>query len=141
VRDTARAMSQENMEVVRRIWGAAERGDDEAVFALYDPDIVWESHHVGPMERGGVHHGHKGIRHFFRDWLESFGSYEAHAETFTDAGDRVVVRYRVSGCGRGSGAEVEMTRWNVYEFANGLVTRVEIFCTEPDAREAAGISE
>jgi ketosteroid isomerase-like protein len=134
-------MSQENVDIVRRLWEAAERRDDEAVFALYDPAIVWESHYVGPMERGGVHHGHKGVRQFFRDWLESFDTYEAHAETFIEASDRVVVRYRVSGRGRGSGVEVEMSRWNVYGFANGLVIRVEIFDTETEALEAVGLSE
>jgi ketosteroid isomerase-like protein len=134
-------MSRENMEVVRRIWEAAEHRDDDAVLALYHPEIVWESHYVGPMERSGVHHGHAGVRQFFRDWLESFGNYEAHAETFTEAGDKAVVGYRVSGRGRGSGAEVEMTRWNVYELTSGLVKHVEIFDTEAAALEAAGQPE
>jgi ketosteroid isomerase-like protein len=134
-------MSQENVEIVRSLWEAAERRDDETVFALYDPAIVWESHLVGPMERGGVHHGHEGVRQFFRDWLESFGSYEAHAETVVEAGDKVVVGYRVRGRGRGSGVEVEMPRWNVYGLASGRVTRVEIFDTEAEALEAVGLSD
>ena len=134
-------MSQETVEVVRRLWEAVERGDDEAVFALYDPAIVWESHLVGPMVGSGVHHGHAGVLEIFTDWLESFGNYEAHAETFIEAGDKVVVRYRVSGRGRGSGIEVEMSRWNVYGLAGGLVTRLEIFDTEAEALEAVGLSE
>jgi ketosteroid isomerase-like protein len=66
-------MSQENVEIVRRLWSAAERGDDQAVYALYDPGISWTSRTVGPLEgAGGTVHGHDGVRKFFRDLLEAF---------------------------------------------------------------------
>ena len=42
-----------SLEIVRRLWEAAERQDGQAVFALYDPAIVWESHNVGSLEGGG----------------------------------------------------------------------------------------
>ena len=108
-------MSQENVEIVRRVWEAAERRNDQSLFALYDPAIVWESGNAGLLElSGGPYHGHAGVRQFFKDWLESFGNYAAHAKTFIDAGDnKVLVEYLISGRGRGSGAEVEMSRWNV----------------------------
>jgi ketosteroid isomerase-like protein len=133
-------MSQENVEIVKRMWDATERGDTKAVFALYDQAIVWDSHHAGPIERG-LYYGHKGVRQFFRDWLESFETLDLHAEKFIEVGDRVVVGYRVGGRGRGSGLEVDMCRWNLYGIRNGLVTRVEIFGTEVEALEAAGMSE
>src|SRR5689334_23981926 len=120
-------MSQENVEIVRRLWRASERGDDRAVFALYDSDIVWKSGTTGQVQfGGGPYHGHEGVRQFFLDWLESFGTYQATAEKFTEAGDKVVVGYRVSGRGRESGVDVEMPRWNVYGIRNGLVVHVEI---------------
>jgi ketosteroid isomerase-like protein len=134
-------MSQ-NVEVVRRIWEAAERGDDQAVFALYDPDIVWRSRTEGPLEgAGGVVHGHDGVRKFFRDWLEAFETYQAKAAAFIEAGDEVVVGYKVTGRGKASGMDVEMSRWNLYEIENGLVTRVDIFESRGAALEAAGLSQ
>ena len=133
-------MSRENVEIVRRVWEAAERGDTQAAFAFYDLAIVWESRYMGPIE-GGVYHGHEGVRQFFRDWLGSFETYRAQAETFIDAGDKVVVGYRVSGRGKGSGVEIEMARWNVYGISNGLVIRVEIFETRAEALEAVGLAE
>jgi ketosteroid isomerase-like protein len=131
-------MSREDVEIVRRVWEAAERRDDDAVFALYDSGIVWESKFSGPLEVGGLYYGHEGVRRFFRDWLESFETYAAHADTFIDAGGAVVVRYRVSGRGKESGAPVQMDRWNVYRIRDGLITRVEIFETEAEAFGAAG---
>ena len=141
-RDTARAMSQENVEIVRRLWSAAERGDDQAVYALYDSGIVWTSHAGSPLGMGGgTTYGHDGVRQFFRDWLESFELYYAKADEFVEAGDQVVVGYRVSGRGKASGMNVEMPRWNVYGIRNGLVAQVEIFDNKPEALEAAGLSE
>ena len=40
-RDTARAMSQENLEIVRRVFDAFKRGDLEAVVQLVAPDGEW----------------------------------------------------------------------------------------------------
>ena len=134
-------MSQENVEVVRRLWNAAERRDDQAVYALYDPAIVWETGNTGPLDAGGHYRGHAGVRQFFRDWLEAFGAYSAHAETFIEAGDQVIVCYRVSGRGKESGIDIEMLRWNVYGIKEGLVVRVESFATEAEALEAAGLAE
>jgi ketosteroid isomerase-like protein len=133
-------MSEENVEIVRRVWQAAEGGDMDALFALYDPDIVWKSYFFGPIEFGGLYRGHEGVRQFFRDWLESFETYQAHAEIFIDGGDNVVVGYRVSGRGKASGAQVDMHRWNVYAVRNGLVTYVEIFGSKAQALDAAGLS-
>jgi uncharacterized protein len=134
-------MSQENVEIVRRLWEAAERRDSQAVFALYDPAIIWESGQAGPLEVGGRYRGHDGVRQFFRQWLESFETYQAQAETFIEAGSRVVVGYRVSGRGTGSGVEVEMHRWNVYAIRDGRVSRVEVFETKAEALEAVRLSE
>jgi ketosteroid isomerase-like protein len=129
-------MSQENVEVVRRLWEAWERRDTETVLGLYDPAIVWESDAFG-----GSYRGHAGVRQYFRDWLETFEGYDAKAETFIDAGDKVVVGSRVRGRGKASGVEVGMPGWQVYEVRDGLVIHVNVFETEAEALEAVGLSE
>jgi uncharacterized protein len=131
-------MSQENVEIVRRLWEAWERRDTEAVLGLYDPAIVWES---GGTGLGGSYRGHEGVRQYFREWLETFEGYDSKAETFIDAGDKVVVGSRVRGRGKASGVEVGMPGWQVYKVRNGLVIRVDFFQTEAEALEAAGLSE
>ena len=55
-------MSQANVDVVRALWDAWERGDMAAVFDLYDPEIVWDQTHYGSVEIGGLYHGHAGVR-------------------------------------------------------------------------------
>jgi ketosteroid isomerase-like protein len=99
-------MSQEDVELVRAAWEAWERRDMEAIFAFYDPEIVWDQTHYG--EPSGVYHGHDGIRQFLREWFASFQSYYVHAEEFTDAGEAVVVGCCQGGRGKQSGVEARM---------------------------------
>ena len=128
-------MSQENVEVVRRLWRSQ---DTHSIFTFYDPAIIWESHY-GPIS--GAYHGHEGVRQFFREWTEPLDSFRARAETFIDAGDSVVVGTRVWARGKGSGVEGEMPQGMVYTLRNGLVTRVDLYETKGMALEAAGLSE
>jgi ketosteroid isomerase-like protein len=132
-------MSQENVEIVRKVTAAWERRDSDAVFALYDPAIVWES---GLAATPGTYQGHEGVRQFFREWLEAFETYHAQAEAFIDVGDSVVVGYRGSGRGKASGVEVgDWVFWLVYRIRNGLVMRIETFGPKAEALEAVGLSE
>jgi ketosteroid isomerase-like protein len=136
-----RPVSKQNVEIVRRVWAAVERQDTEAVFAFYDPDIVWQDH-TGALElQDHSYHGHEGVRQFWREWLEPFETFEAHSEAFIDAGDNVVVGFRLSGRGKASGAQVEWPLWNVYTIRNGLVIRIQAFETKGEALEAAGLAE
>ena len=131
-------MSKENVEIVRSVWEAAKRRDTGALFALYHPAIVWQVHY-GPIELRGVYHGHEGVRQLFQQWREPFETYEEQPGEFFDAGDNVVVDFRLSGRGKVSGVEVEMPRWMVYAIRDGLVVRVDIFETKSEAFEAAGL--
>ena len=133
-------MSQENVELVRAAWEAWERRDMEAIFAFYDPEIVWDQTHYG--EPSGVYHGHDGIRQFLREWFASFQSYYVHAEEFTDAGEAVVVRCRQGGRGKQSGVEVRMPPyWQVYRLRDGRAVRIEVYNDQGEALKAVGLEE
>jgi uncharacterized protein len=131
-------MSQENVEVVRRAWEAIDRGDNESLFALYDPNIVWHSHY-GPIS--GSYHGHNGVRQFFREWSDALESFRARAGEFIDADNFVVVDVTIWARGRGSGVETEMPQGHLCTVHNGRLTRVELFESKDRALEAAGLSE
>lgn len=133
-------MSQENVEVVRRVWDAAQRGDTTAVFELYDPAIVWEVHYGAP-ELKGVYEGYEGVRRLFEQWREPFEAYHEHVETLIDAGASVLAGVRLGGRGVTSGAEVDFLSWVLYAVRDGRVIRVDVFGGEDEALEAAGLKE
>ena len=73
-------------------------------------DPVFEMHLVGVGGGPAYYEGASGIRQSFRDVAESWQSFRFEATDLRDLGDRVLVLGDVSGCGRGSGVEVD-DRW------------------------------
>ena len=73
-RDTARAMSEENVEIVRRLYAAVARRDAETVLSIYHPEVEWDhtqNEGVAGLMGTSVWHGHEGIRQWSRDWYEA----------------------------------------------------------------------
>jgi ketosteroid isomerase-like protein len=138
-------MSQENVEIVRRLWDAASRRDVEAVLVLYDPEVEFDvSRHPLTSLIGGrrVYRGHEGLRSFFRERSEALENVEDVYEELIDAGDHVVAVAHVRGRGRGSGVEVELPHAAaVLTIREGKVVRVVFLPTRDEALEAAGLGE
>ena len=59
-------MSQENVELVRRVYEAHGRSDSTAVFAAYDPEIEWHVLRVAEFGFDPVYVGHDGVRRSYR---------------------------------------------------------------------------
>ena len=78
-----RAMSQENVELVKRLLEMFARREHEAVFAFYDSDIEWDASNFGmesaagvPDDLQGIYHGHEGVRTYWRRWLQAWADLE-----------------------------------------------------------------
>src|SRR5687767_6796329 len=122
-------MSRENVEIVRRVYEAAARGDSRDVLALYDPTVEVDSRRVPltQMIGGNILSGHEALRVFFRERAEALDSAEDHCEELIDAGDDVVSVVTVRGRGRKSGIGVETRMAGVWTIRDGRVVRVVWF--------------
>jgi ketosteroid isomerase-like protein len=138
-------MSEENVEVVRRINAAYERRDFDTLFASYDPEI--ELHIDERLRRGlgdfdPVYYGHDGIRAFWRRWLEAWETISFDYEEFINAGDTVIQIVSQHMRGRASGIEVERNSYAAgWTVQMGKITRLEFFPTRAAALEAAGLRD
>jgi hypothetical protein len=72
--------------------------------------------------------------------LESFHKLENRAETFIDAGDSVVVSWRMSGRGKASEVPVDVSGWSIHTVRNGLLIRVDVFDSKAEAFKALGLA-
>ena len=61
--DTGRAMSQENVEIVRAQFAALGHGGLEAVARFWHPDIEWRAI-VGAVDDAGVMQGEDAVRRY-----------------------------------------------------------------------------
>jgi ketosteroid isomerase-like protein len=136
-------MSEENVEIVRRIYDAVSRHDTATVIAAYDPEVEWDTSRSpwGSIMGGRLYRGHGGLRRFYSEWYEAWGDYDEVLEELIDGGEQVIVGATGRGRGRASGAAVEWSQYGVWTIRDGTVMRVVWFPTRDEALEAAGLSE
>ena len=137
-------MSEENVEIVRRVYEAVARGDTAAVLAAYDPEVEWEfsGSPVRNMLKQVVYRGHDGIRSFIRErYEEAWETSEDHLDELIDAGEQVISVITTQGRGLASGAEVGLTHAGVWTIREGKIVRVAWVGSRDEALEAAGMSE
>jgi ketosteroid isomerase-like protein len=132
-------MSEENVEVVRRLHGAINADDVEAALTLLDPEIVWVQNPNAPDPR--TYYGHDGIRELREVFADAFEDVRLEAERFIDVSDRVVSLGCMRARGVGSGVEVRSPRGWVWTVRDGKVVRHQSFDNHEAALEAAGLSE
>jgi ketosteroid isomerase-like protein len=146
-RDTAQAMSQENVDFVTGLYAAGDGVDKEQLLAglpqlieqICDPEIEW-------IEDPGradsqTHYGHAGVLRSWQQWLEGFDEYDFSLERVVDCGDAVFVAAKEEGRGATSGATVSASVYQVFTMRDGKIFRYQEFYDENGALEAAGLRE
>ena len=133
-------MSQENVEVVRALLSAFDRGDYEAALEGLDSEIEWQ---VPPGIAIGreVYRGRGEVQRGFAEWLAAWDMHRYELEELLDHGDHVVVGGMQIGRGRGSGVEVRLPTFHVVTLRDGKITRHRSFRDRGEALEAAGLRE
>ena len=132
-------MSQENVEIVRRIVEDAIQGRWEESVRQLDADTELRGT-VGGLTEGSVWRGPEQIRKVFeREDAEAWEERRLEAEAFIDAGDHVVVLLHEFRRGKGSGVEMETDTAVVYEVRHGHVVRIQGYMDRAAALEAAGL--
>jgi ketosteroid isomerase-like protein len=135
-------MSQENVEVGRRMLQAFNDGDIEAIVAECDPAVEWEEQSIPGVER--LYRGHEGVRRWGAAVLgvrEELGPLQGRLEGVKETDDMVIASVCFEGEGRSSGARVPMHVHMVATFRDRKVVRRQVFLTLAEALEAAGLSE
>ena len=138
-------MSQQNVEVVRRVYEAAANRDSAGVLSLYDPEVEIDVSRTHRALMEGLYAGaeHEGLRKWSREWHEVWEQVDYDVEELIDAGDNdVICVVTVRGRGRGSGADVEFKlHAGLWTIRKGKIVRVVWFKTRGQALEAAGLQE
>lgn len=130
-------MSQENVENVRQFFEHfTSTGEPE--WKGFHPEIEVHDHDILDA---GTYRGHEGFLRWIEDWGEPWEEWRMDQERWIDADDQVVLVFRMTAKGRGSGVEVTRRDGMVWTLRGGQVTRIDYFNNEPQALQAAGLSE
>jgi ketosteroid isomerase-like protein len=134
-----RAMSQENIEVIRDQYAATNERDFDRVMSYYDEDVELVFH--VPDIRAGTFKGRDATGRWFGDWFRSFdrdARFDVKELTQLEDGSVLVVADHHAR-GRASGAEVHGTVVWLYRLRNRKIIRVDGYQTRDEALEAAGL--
>ena len=134
-------MSDDNVEIVRSICAAWERGDfSSAEWAHREIEYVIVD---GPTPGSWI--GRAGMVEGWRGFLDAWKDFRAEAEEFRDLeGGRVLALVQFSGRGRTSGLDVGQMQSrgaNLFHLRDGKVTRLSTYMNRERALQAAGLRE
>jgi ketosteroid isomerase-like protein len=132
-------MSEENVEIVRRVYAEWEEGNFSTAEA-FDPyvRVVWVD---SMLAQRGETIGLRETTRNMRGFLDAYERMTATAERIIDAGDSVVVVDSWRGRGKASGVEFAVRQGSVWTISDGKVTRVVNYRDPAEALKAAGLSE
>ena len=130
-------MSQENVEIVRRVIEAGSQGDFDTVLALHHPD--WEGFIPEEYPVAGTWRGLDGVRGFAEEWLDAWEEFRIEPEEFVEGGDAVVVK--VHYWGRGRGSEVTDRWFYAYRLRGGKIISWRPYADRAEALAHLGLAE
>ena len=131
-------MSQENVQIVRRMYDAYLAGDADRAMAFFHPDVRADFTVRGDT---GVRQGREALSEIVATWVGTWDDYTERIDEVRDLGDKVCVIATQSGRGKGSGVALENEFAQLYEVEDGLITSVTLYMSPADALESAGLSE
>jgi ketosteroid isomerase-like protein len=138
-------MSQENLDLVRSIYAAWERGDfSSAKWAHPEIEFV-----TADGVEAGSWTGLAGMAQAWRDWLGLWEEYRVEVDEYRELDDeRILVLMLHCGRGKTSGLDVgqigqaaKRAGANVLHVHDGMVTRIMLYWDRDRALADLGLSE
>ena len=125
-------MSPEHVAVARRIYDAIERSG-EPEWSLLDEAVEIYDHDAPDLD---VFHGHDGWRRWWGDWASAWEQWHTRFEEIVDAGDRVVVIFRMTVRAK-NGPQVDRQDAMVFTVHDDKAVRVDYYNSRERALAAA----
>jgi ketosteroid isomerase-like protein len=136
--DTVRAMSQENVGIVRRVYDAANRNDWNAAFRDAHPDFELTAQR-GP--NAGTHRGREKVIAILLDQRAAFDAWIMEPLELLESWDQVVAIVKSRLRPKDSSGELEIRNRHIRTIRDERGLSMVGFPSPEEALEAAGLSE
>jgi ketosteroid isomerase-like protein len=139
-RDTAYAMSQEKVEIVRRWWAGFNK-DGFPPLDLCDADVEVRIPREFPFT--GIYHGHEGVRKWAEEVFDVIEDHRVEIQRVFEAPDdeTVVMALRSTGRTKEMSFEADMAWAALWVIRDGKLVYAQGYLAMDEALEAAGLSE
>jgi ketosteroid isomerase-like protein len=133
-------VSRENVETVRRMYEAFNRGDVAGAAESLHPEA--ELHQPPEAPDSDSYYGREEFARGFALWLREFDQPRFEPQETTEAGeDQVIMRVRVSGRGRISGVETTAEFFHAWTMRDGKPHRCFVRSSRAEALDAVGLGK
>ena len=129
-------MSQENVEVVRRVFDYFNQTGEAGPLDLYDPQVTFTTR--GDVEGPTTFTGHRGMADGVASFGEAWAETAAHIIELIEDDDVVVAVIRFELVSQ-TGVELEVEEAWAYWLHDEKITRIEQHGSRQKALEAAGL--
>jgi ketosteroid isomerase-like protein len=138
--DTQRAMSRENVELVREAFDAYNREGINGILRYLDPEVEWRNPADSP--NAGVFVGHQGVLEWQRLADEAFDAMHFEPERIDELAEgRILTVSRFRFRARASDMDAEVAFAHLTTWRNGKATAVRMYSSEAAALNAVGLAE
>ena len=129
-------MSQENVETMRGVMDAFNRGDGKAFdrFLTRDAEVV----PVRAALEGTIYPGPNAGTQYCTAVDQSWENLGWEVEEVQDGGEQILALGHIRGEGRDSGVAIDARGGWLAHFSEGRITRFQRFANRDEALEAAG---
>jgi ketosteroid isomerase-like protein len=134
-------VSEENVEIVRRLNAVTNSGDREAMLELFDPDVEFRDLQHAPDLPEEVH-GADAVMIALTHWTDSFEDLGSEVYDYIDADPWVIADARWRGKVKGTDVTVDVRQADALKVVDGKV--VAVITAFPDvaaALTAVGLEE
>ena len=128
-------MSEQNVEIVRRVVAALNARDLEGYLACCREDVELHLPFVA-----GVYEGPEGIKRWFADLEDTGPDFHIDLRGMKAiGGNQVLAFFHVASTGRASGIPLTIQTAQAYDLIDGKISRIRIFLDHSEALKAVGL--
>ncbi len=132
-------MSQTNLEVVKHMYAAFQRGDGPGALALMDPGIVWNEAESFPYADRNPYVGPMAVAEgVFMRLATEWDGFQAIPTEFIDGGDTIVALGRYKAKHKKSGIALDAQFAHVFGVRDGKIATFQQYTDTAQAVKAVG---
>jgi uncharacterized protein len=131
-------MSQENVEIITRMYRAWNSGDMDALADVFDAEVEVRPA-LSTFLASSVYRGHDGVSAWYAETYEPWAEMTAEPQRFVDAGERTVVVVGLHARVPGGGVDLDAEIAHVLTIRDARIVKLDGYDTPEAALSAVGL--
>ena len=132
-------MSQDDAELITRMYDLVRRGDIAGLVEIISPQFELHENVLAPD--AAVYYGPEGLKRWLDAGLEAFSDFRFEPERFIERGDWIFAPVHSYGRGKGSGAPFDARYVTAFKVERGKIVFAASYGDLSEALEAVGLEE